>query len=177
MTDMVYQSRRIELDCFMKADDWDDMIDQFAGFKELMTTTGLKMLTVEWDSVIMFYLVYLTDTVSIKKRFRNGQMVGQFTLSFLEPEPVKKVIKVEIPKLEGQDTQEVQFDFECTDPLNFYWGDGDIDRDFIESDGHHSHVYDEDDTYYCIITGRIENINAFGATTGAEYCEVLWDLI
>jgi hypothetical protein len=92
---MVYETRRLDLDCFFVADDVVAFSETLPVFLDLFNKNRLLQFRVEaGESNPLLYMVYMSDSVTVSKQFRDGKMVGTFKLTLLEPEPVKRVYKL-----------------------------------------------------------------------------------
>lgn len=164
-----YQSRAIELSCYIKADSSTAFILAVQTFVAAFQKSGLQQLRVEVDDGVvtrkpLLYLVYLADEVSITKKWSQANLVGTFTLKLIEPEPVKRIYKF-VAVSPG--ALEVTMTVTSTEPVNVYWGDGNNDLDVTTSSLEISNTYAAAGTYYIVVTGVIENITGI-VTTATE---------
>jgi uncharacterized ubiquitin-like protein YukD len=89
-----YESREIELNCFIEGPNWQLLFDKFNTIiRDEFSKSGTQRLLIEpFGYKAMPYEVYLEDSVQLTKRFKDGQMFGTFSLKLIEPNPIKKVI-------------------------------------------------------------------------------------
>jgi hypothetical protein len=88
-----FENREINLDCFIVSTN-EDLYSNVNNFFQLFLSAELHQLLIQIEDVIVPYMVYLPNLADIDKKWRKGQVVGTFTLSLVEPEPVKKNTKV-----------------------------------------------------------------------------------
>ncbi|MCU7583733.1 galactose-binding protein, partial [Riemerella anatipestifer] len=55
---------------------------------------GLARLVIEYLGNALVFDVYLSDGVELEKSFKEGKMVGFFTLKMKDPNPIKRVFKL-----------------------------------------------------------------------------------
>lgn len=89
-----YEEREIELKGWVEGETWQEMKQNFDTLLSEFDKEGLVRLVVDFGKELV-YDVYLTDEVALEKTFREGRQVGFFTLKMREPNPVKKVLKLE----------------------------------------------------------------------------------
>lgn len=96
LSEVKYEPREIELDCWIKGNSWQDLINQFHLLvRDEFAKPGTQRLLVEvGEHKPLAYEVYMTEDVQLEKRFKSGEMVGVFTLKLIEPNPIKKVLKL-----------------------------------------------------------------------------------
>lgn len=131
---------------------------------------GLHRLVVDIHPVkALVYEVYLPDATDIEKTWNDARMTGTFTLKLREPEPVKKVLKHIRTSSSNAHTE---FTISTTKLVNIYWGDGTTTQDVYGTGVTVGHNYAENGEYFIVITGVIEDIEAF--ETGDI---VIWDKV
>lgn len=161
-----YEVREIKLDCWLKASDPVDFVTKVNSFLALFDKAGLRRLQIGIDAnKPLVYEVYRASAVDIEKKWRSAEMIGTFTLTLVEPEPVKKVLKY--TRTSDAD-KTVSITFESDYIINIYWGDGNTTLD--EAEGTATHDFTADGDYIIIVTGNIDQITSF-TTTGT----VIWD--
>lgn len=113
-----YEEREIELKCFVRGADWEQMFNNFNSIiRDQFSKGGTQRLMIEpFNYKALVYEVYVTDDVQVSKRFRNGEMFGVFSLKMKEPNPIKKVLKV------TGETFSLSYDSEAETEV--FWGDG-----------------------------------------------------
>lgn len=96
LTRRKYDTRTIKLECFTSAEGEVDFVDKVETFLDLFATAGLHRLRVyleDGDDKPLIYYVYMADAVSVDKTWNATRMVGKFTLTLIEPEPIKMIVK------------------------------------------------------------------------------------
>lgn len=88
-----YEEREIELQCWMKSNNWFDLKKNFDEIFSEFDKGGLVRLVVDFEKTLVFD-VYLSEQIAIKNRMVNQENIATFTLKVKEPNPIKKVIKV-----------------------------------------------------------------------------------
>lgn len=157
-----YEARTIKLDCFIKASDSIDFINKSNNFIEIFDTSFTKRLSVlVGNSEPLLYEVYLEDGIEIKKTWKNSEMVGTFTLTLKEPEPIKKVYKYQRTSTSDKT---VSFTLTSSKMLNIYWGDGSHTFDCAGTAQTYTHDYSINGYFYIVITGNIDEISSITST-------------
>lgn len=160
-----YESREIELECFIKASNKIDFYNKVTAFIKALQKPQLRRLDVIISNKPLIYMVYLAESVSIRKEWRSSDMIGTFSIKLIEPQPVKRLLK--FTAVTGAMT--VSMTLTTQNPVNIYWGDGsqllDVYGDAITK----TRVYASAGTYYILIAGVIEEISSFSTTA-----EVVW---
>lgn len=95
-----YDEREISLQCFVVAEDWGAMHRNTERLFAEFERSGLSRLVLEYMGKALVFDVYLDGEIALKKTFRKGIMVGEFTLKMKEPEPVKRSFKLSGTRLE-----------------------------------------------------------------------------
>ena len=163
-----YEAREITLECFIKAASSTAFILAVQTFLAAFQKAGLQRLMIDVNDAVetrkpLLYEVYMAEGPDITKKWNATLMIGTFTLTLQEPEPVKCVYKF-VP---ATGAMTVTFTITTTDPVNIYYGDGSNHLDVVTASGQKSHTYTTEGTFYIIITGVIENITAV-TTTGTQ---------
>lgn len=131
---------------------------------------GLHRLTVDIHPVkALVYEVYLPDATDIDKTWNDARMTGTFQLKLREPEPVKKVLK---HIRTNSDNARTEFTITTAKLVNVYWGDGTTSQDICGNAVTVAHTYAENGEYNIIITGVIEDVEAFSTND-----IVIWDKV
>ena len=131
---------------------------------------GLHRLMVDIHPVkALVYEVYLPDATDVDKTWNDARMVGTFTLKLREPEPVKKVLK---HIRTNSDNARTEFEITTNKLVNVYWGDGTTTQDVYGTNVAVAHTYAENGEYFIIITGVIEDVEAF-----STHDIVIWDKV
>ena len=165
LSQVVYQPRNIQLQCFLVADNNDDFIAKVQAFEAELRKPNSQRLTVWVHSTKpLIYQVYCPDAISINKQFRNGgQVVGELSINLIEPETVKKVIKY---------TGAGTFTASWTSPKTYqvYYDDGTKQSDLYGAFSL-SKTFATAGDHYIVITGDIDSIASFttnGTTTWSK---------
>lgn len=162
-----YDSRDIELDCFIVASSDVEFISKANTFISLFDKSGTIRLSVVVDgSEPIIYEVYSAEGIDINKEWRSSNMVGTFTLKLNEPEPLKKVLKYTRTSVANKT---VSITVTSAKLLNIYWGDGTHTYDVSGTALVVTHDYAANGTFYPVITGNIDEITSL-TTTGT----VVW---
>lgn len=166
-----YEPREISLECFIKAESQSDFVTKCNTFISLFDNTGTRRLTVFVDNEItpkpLVYEVYLSDSVDVKKKWRDGAMAGTFNLRLIEPEPIKRVIKY---TRTGEADKTASITVTSSKLLNVYWGDGSHTYDVSGNAQTITHDFTANGTFYIVVTGNIDEIASL-TTTG----EIVWN--
>lgn len=160
-----YESREIELDCFIKADSQGEFVSKCNDFLGLFDQIGSRRLEVyvhcETTPKPLVYEVYLSDSVDVVKKWSSKSMVGTLKLKLIEPEPIKRVFKF---TRKNEATKTVSFTYTSAKLLNFYWGDGAHAFDASGTAQTLTHDYTKNGTYYIVVTGNIDEITSLTST-------------
>lgn len=152
LTNVYYEGRDIELDCFLWANNSMDFISKLNTFLGKFQDSSSKRLMIVIDEAKpLVYEVYAPDLSSVEKEWSNTEMIGEFTLKLREPEPVKRVVK--FTATEGNMT--VNISFTALKRFNAYFGDGEHLYDIYGLSQAISHTYKQAGTYYIILTGDL----------------------
>lgn len=88
-----FEAREITLKCFVVGDDWVLMKSNFDAIISEFQKAGTQRLLIEPLGLkVLPYEVCMIDDVNLKKTFKDGQMIGLFTIKLIEPNPIKKVL-------------------------------------------------------------------------------------
>lgn len=154
-----YESREISLDCYIKAASSTAFILALQTFSAAWQKAGLQRLMIDVNDGSptrkpLLYEVYLEAGLQVSKKWKEGKMIGTFTLVLREPEPVKRVYSFVASAGSLMASMTVVSD----EPVNIYWGDQSDDLNVDTDSGELIHTYSTAGTYYIIITGVIEDI-------------------
>lgn len=87
-----YEARKITLKGFVTGANWEVMKSNFDKILSEFQKPGTQRLLIEpFGLKALPYEVYLEDGGALDKKFKEGQMIGFFTLKLIEPNPIKKV--------------------------------------------------------------------------------------
>ncbi len=88
-----FEAREITLKGFVVGENWEGMKSNFDAIISEFQKAGTQRLLIEpFGLKALPYEVYMDDSISLKKTFKNGKMVGTFTLKTIEPNPIKKIL-------------------------------------------------------------------------------------
>lgn len=182
-----FDEREITLDCFITTTGGKlDFVRKVKAFLDLFSArhkaadgatlnadlcpAGLHRLMVDIHPVkALVYEVYLPDATDIEKTWNDARMTGTFQLKLREPEPVKKVLKhIRTSSANAR----AEFTITTGKLVNVYWGDGTTSQDISGTAVTVAHNYSENGEYFIVITGVIEDVEAF--ETGDI---VIWDKV
>lgn len=98
-----FEPRKITLKCFVTGNNWTDLYYNFNTFLSLFQQNGLQELILNvpfgLDSVhyaemnvrpLPFY-VYLSRQTDLSKRIKDSEVVGEFDIELIEPQPMKRI--------------------------------------------------------------------------------------
>lgn len=157
-----YESRKIKLECFIKATDPTDFITKCNVFQAVFDKAWTRRLSVSVEgNEPLVYEVCLLDDLDIKKTWHENIMVGTFAISLTEPEPVKKVLKY---TRTGEGDKTVSITVTSTKLLNIYWGDGSHTFDVSGTAQTATHSYTTNGVFYIVVTGNIDEITSLTST-------------
>ena len=149
-----YEERIITLKCFLVANNPAELVGNFNKFLALISG-GLKRLQINVTAdVSLHYDVYLSSNISLRKKWSEGKMVGEFDITLTEPEPIKKVIMFQTAKYYNV----FELSLTSSDALSVSYGDGTSRNDVFGENIQLNHTYSADGTYYIIIKGNVEKI-------------------
>ena len=160
-----YETRQISLKCFSYATSSNDFIDKTRAFIAAFQKAGTQRLMLIVNDRVLVYEVYMDRSIGQDKKWSDGRMVGTFTLSLREPEPVKRVLKY-------SGTGSASITLTSTKPVNIYWGDGVSTKDVYGSNVSRSHGYGSGGDHYIIVSGVIEDITNFSSNAS-----IVWNII
>ncbi|QNS40183.1 galactose-binding protein [Chryseobacterium manosquense] len=88
-----FEQREISLKGFVTGANWIDMKSNFDAIISEFQKAGTQRLLIEpFGLKPLPYEVCMIDDVNLNKTFKDGKMVGVFTLKLIEPNPIKKVL-------------------------------------------------------------------------------------
>lgn len=88
-----FEQREITLKGFVTGENWELMKSNFDTIISEFQKAGTQRLLVEpFGLKPLPYEVCMIDDVNLNKTFKDGKMVGVFTLKLIEPNPLKKVL-------------------------------------------------------------------------------------
>lgn len=111
------EARVITLRGFVKGSNWLEMRNNFYNLFSELNKPGTQRYVVDafgYDQLA--YEVYRENDINLVKHFKDGMMVGLFDLQLIEPNPVKRILK-----LTGN---EVELKIEGETVAEIFWGNG-----------------------------------------------------
>lgn len=154
-----FEAREITLKGFVVGDNWVSMKFRFDTIISELQKAGTQRLLIEpFGLKPLPYEVYMEDSSELQKTFSDGKMVGIFTLKLIEPNPIKKVLRVNGNML--------RLSYNSKFETEISYGNG--EKDIAYSNASLSKVLPSGSIV--VIAGNIENIS--NLITDAE---VLWE--
>ena len=154
-----FEAREITLKGFVVGDSWVSMKFRFDTIISELQKAGTQRLLIEpFGLKPLPYEVYMEDSSELQKTFSDGKMVGIFTLKLIEPNPIKKVLRVNGSMLRLSYNSKLETEIS--------YGNG--EKDIVYSNASLSKVLPSGSIV--VIAGNIENIS--NLITDAE---VLWE--
>lgn len=154
-----FEAREITLKGFVVGDNWVSMKFRFDTIISELQKAGTQRLLIEpFGMKPLPYEVYMEDSSPLEKTFSDGKMVGIFTLKLIEPNPIKKVLRVNGNML--------RLSYNSDTETEISYGNG--EKDIAYSNASLSKVLPSGSIV--VIAGNIENIS--NLITDAE---VLWE--
>jgi hypothetical protein len=170
LTKRLYEPRDIDIDFFIKGDSQADFVLKSNTFLALFDALGTRRLEVfvenEATPKPLVYEVYLSESVSVSKKWSSTTMVGTFSLKLKEPEPIKRVLKYTRTSTADKT---VSITVTSAKLLNIYWGDKTQSFDVSGTAQTITHDFSVNGTFYIVVTGNIDEITSL-TTTGT----VVW---
>lgn len=170
LTKRLYEPRDIDIDFFIKGDSQADFVLKSNTFLALFDKVGTRRLEVfvenEATPKPLVFEVYLSESVSVSKKWSSTTMVGTFSLKLKEPEPIKRVLKYTRTSTADKT---VSITVTSAKLLNIYWGDLSYTYDVSGTAQVITHDFSVNGTFYIVITGNIDQIISL-TTTGT----VVW---
>lgn len=157
-----FKERTISLECFISASGRSAYVEWVNRFFALFEGNGTHRLKVEYDGKAkpLVYEVDLIDEADPEKtwaQYDDDLMVGTFTLSLVEDEPVKMVLR----HIAADAGTKASFTVSTYKKLNVYWGDGTHTFNVSGNKAKVEHTYEGTGEYDIVITGVIEDIEYF----------------
>ena len=154
-----FEQREISLKGFVVGDNWVSMKFRFDTIISELQKAGTQRLLIEpFGMKPLPYEVYMEDSSELQKTFSDGKMVGIFTLKLIEPNPIKKVLRVNGNML--------RLSYNSNTETEISYGNG--EKDIAYSNASLSKVLPSGSIV--VIAGNIENMS--NLITDAE---VLWE--
>ncbi len=153
LSDPRYEARNLTLECFIYAHTKEDFDEKIKRFLNKFYGAGTKRLSLDASGLIFNYEIYMASEAKVKKKFRSADMVGEFTLELIEPQPIKRIIYF----LKSGGNSTVSVTLTSRKPLTIYWGDG-THLDNVMGTVTKTHTYSTDGAKYVIVAGVIEEV-------------------
>jgi hypothetical protein len=151
----VFGVRQIELRCWIKGNSKDDFVSKWFDFKSHFEQSGPVRLKIEAGTKPLLFEVYHKEQLDLEKeKWRDGVNFGRFTLKLREPEPVKRVLKV--------NGSSCTISLTSQKLVSIYWGDGTRTMNVYGTQTV-SHNYPASGEYFVIVAGVIEDISSFSS--------------
>lgn len=113
-----FKERTVELKCFIRGNNWEELFNNFMTFViGEFAKSGTQRLHVEpFGFKTLPYEVFMKDEVKPEKQFSDGEMFAIFTLKFIEPNPIKRVLKTTLDTF--------KLSYEIDSETEIFFGDG-----------------------------------------------------
>lgn len=155
-----FEQREISLKGFVSGANWLDMKSKFDAIISEFQKAGTQRLLIEpFGLKPLPYEVCMIDDVNLTKIFKDGKMVGVFSLKLIEPNPLKIVLKTTGTTL--------NLSYSCPTETEIFYGNG--VKDTVSSNASFSGKILPINSII-IIAGNIESIS--NLSTNAQ---ILWE--
>lgn len=113
-----FKERTIELKCFIRGNDWEELFNNFMVFViGEFSKPGTQRVHIEpFGFKTLPYEVYMKDEVKPEKQFSDEEMFATFSLKFIEPNPIKRVLKTTLDTF--------KLSYEIDSETEIFFGDG-----------------------------------------------------
>lgn len=159
-----YEAREIKLDCFLIAQNPEDLITKQSGLIAQLARSGTQRLRINpVEGKPLVYEVYSKSGFALKKKWREASIPAEFTLTLIEPQPVKWVLSAV-----GGST--VSLNLSADSPLKLHWGDNST-TEFIGGVAQtltHTYGGNNTTTYYLVVAGELERMTVHAQTNLTE---------
>ncbi|MDV3555250.1 hypothetical protein CMU76_05805 [Elizabethkingia anophelis] len=97
----LYDVREISLECWVEGDNWEEMKLNYDNLLSEFDNIGVQRLLVApfGTNTPLVYDVLFSESSDPKQAFKDGEMVGIFTLKMVEENPIKKILRLEASEL------------------------------------------------------------------------------
>lgn len=140
-----YENKEIKLNCWISASSKQMLVESLNNFLGFFSYDELLWMKVSWDnndghgtivpdphaSKGIFSLVYLKSVSSIEYKYRFGNQMAKFTLTLIDPYPMKRVVKYS-----GTGGDGVDYDIISDTEIDIYIEDGMSVIDILNGNGH-----------------------------------------
>lgn len=166
-----YMNKEITLSCWMTADSKQQLVERYDQFLTYFRHDDYILMKVTWDtdndnggiapnphaSKGIFALVYLNGVQNVRHKWRKGFNAIRFELCFIDPYPMKQVLKYE-----GTEGNGVDYDIVSETEIDIYTENGDIVYDILTGTGHIDCIPNR----YILLCGDVVHAtNSNGGTT------------
>lgn len=164
-----FEPRDITLTCFVDANGQESFWQKVDQFVKAWMKSGLRQLIIDPGKTFpMVYMVYVTDTFNMVKKWSDQHMVGTFELKLREPSPIKRVLR-----FQGNGTVTISFSSEQF-MVDIYWGDGTVTEGAYGLNQTISHNYTSnkgmvDGYHYIVVSGVLEEMASFSSNAQLIY--------
>lgn len=118
LTKPKYKEREIQLSCFIRGENWEDLFEKFQEFLiGEFSKSGTQRLHIKpFGGKTLAYEVFCKDEIKPEKTFKEGEMFATFNIKLIEPNPIKKVLITDLDKF--------KLKYESKDETEIFFGDG-----------------------------------------------------
>jgi len=90
-----YEARVIELECFLAGQGKLDFFNKVRAFVQAIQKKGLQKFTVETSDKPLIFMVVMQNSMDLDKKWNEEEMVGTFSITLREPQPIKRLLRYE----------------------------------------------------------------------------------
>lgn len=150
------EERTIELECFIKSNGKVDFVMKLTDFLSQFQKPGLQRLKCEIsEHKPLVWEVYMPSQTDLEKKWRDQEMFGTFTLTFADPNPVRRVVRFAAKP--GSMTCHISI--KCPGVVSIFWGDGTSTEEIITDVATTiTHTYTESKIYQAIVACEPDDI-------------------
>lgn len=163
----VFGVRKFRFRCWFGADSEDEMVNKCLDIRERFKSPGFKYILAEMGSRSMPFMAYVPGDISFEpvngKWYNQGKLFMEFDLNFEEPEPIKRVLRV--------NGSSVSITLTCPDLLTVAWGDNTKVTN-ITGTTTITHNYGSSGIYYINIMGNIDKITGFSTDSAIVWSKI-----
>ena len=159
--DILYEPRRIKLDCWVVASSGAEFENRIQRFVNLIDRPYLR--TLEFSNIDRPFMVYNSGGSSIRiltNGLRTGKNVGSFSIEFIEPDPVYPFLSVgNVSAGQSISLSLKMFSGKAV----IYWGDGTITEATATALTAYSHTYTQAGSYKISILEDYDQVDQLAA--------------
>lgn len=156
------EERTLQLEGFITAKSRLEFTEKLNALYRLVNGIGYHRLTIEIEGVDkpLIYIVYCAKELAVDKKWRQSNQVGTFTLTLIEPYPVKRILQ-----FSANENNSVSLTINCTDTEDYdiFWGDKIHTITYYEKSTTVTHTYSKNGNYFIVICGDIDKITSIKA--------------